>query len=316
MSLSPDKLYSDSLPGERWFPKESNFEEDMPLYWGDWGVASEVDDLKSVLMRRPGKEIENFDSNEVRFRENVDVDLFRKQHDGLAQVYKDYGVKVHYVEEQRIDRPNAVYCRDLMFMTAEGAIITRPGMAARRGEERYIAQALAKIGVPIIRTINGDGIFEGANAMWVDRKTVILATSSRTNKSGYEQVEYELKRMGVQDILHMQIPYSNIHIDGLLNFASNDVVMLHAQQVPYDICDTLKRKGIKILEAPSTKEVVETLGCNFVAIRPGLVIQPAGNPRCKELLEDNGIKVISIDMSEFLKGRGAVHCATAFLKRG
>ena len=64
----------------------------------------------------------------------------------------------------------------------EGAIITRPGMSARRGEERYVA-ALADIGVPIVRTVNGDGIFEGANAMWVDRKTVILATSSRTNKS-------------------------------------------------------------------------------------------------------------------------------------
>lgn len=316
MSINQNNTFYNALPGERWFPKESNFEEDMPLYWGDWGVSSEVDDLKAVLMRRPGKEIERFDSNEVRFRENVDVELFRKQHDDLAQIYKDHGIKVYYVEEQRVDRPNAVYCRDLMFMTPEGAIITRPGMAARRGEERYIAQTLAKIGVPIVRTINGDGIFEGANAMWVDRKTVILATSSRTNRSGYEQVEYELKRMGVQDILHMQIPYSNIHIDGLLNFASNDVVMVHAQQVPYDICDALKRKGIKILEAPSTKEVVETLGCNFVAIKPGLVVQPANNPLCKEMLENNGIKVISLEMSEFLKGRGAVHCSTAFLKRG
>lgn len=315
MISNTDKAYINTLPGERWFPKESSFDEDMPLYWGDWGVASEVDELKAVLMRRPGKEIENFNSNEVRYRENVDVELFRKQHDDLAQIYKDHGVKVYYVEEQRDDRPNAVYCRDLMFMTPEGAIITRPGMAARRGEERYIAQALAKIGVPIVRTINGDGIFEGANAMWVDRYTVILATSSRTNRSGYEQVEYELKRMGVQDILHMQIPYSNIHIDGLLNFASNDIVMIHAQQVPYDVCDVFRRKGIKILEAPSTKEVVETLGCNFVALKPGLVIQPENNPMCKELLEDNGIEVISLEMSEFLKGRGAVHCSTAFLKR-
>ncbi len=57
-----------------------------------------------------------------------------------------------------------------MFMTPEGAIITRPGMATRRGEERYVAQALAKLGLPILRTIVGDGLFEGANAMWIDRK--------------------------------------------------------------------------------------------------------------------------------------------------
>ena len=314
MNSIEDKPYV--IPGDKWFPKETNFEEDMPLYWGDWGVGSEVDDLKAVLMRRPGKEIEHFDYDVVRYKDNVDAELFRKQHDALAQIYKDYGVKVYYVEEQREDRPNAVYCRDLMFMTPEGAIIARPGMAARRGEERYAAQALAKLGVPIVKTVNGDGIFEGANAMWVDRKTVILATSSRTNKSGYEQVEYELRRMGVDNIIHMQIPSSNIHIDGLLNFASNDIAMVHASQVPYDVCNALRKKGIKILEAPSTKEVVDTLGCNFVAIKPGVIVQAANNPMCKKLLEDNGIKVISVEMSEFLKGRGTVHCSTAFLKRG
>lgn len=317
MEKEVEKIDIDAIPGERWFPKESHFEEDMELYWGPWGVASEVEDLKAVLMRRPGKEVENFDKEAVRFTDQpLDLNLLRKQHDEIAQIYIEYGVKVYYVEEQREDRPNAVYCRDLMFMTPEGAIITRPGMALRRGEERYIAQTLAKIGVPIVRTINGDGIFEGANAMWIDRHTVILATSSRTNRSGYEQVEYELKRMGVTEVLHMQIPYSNIHIDGILNLASSDIAMIHASQVPYDICDAFRKRGIRILEAPSQTEVRETFGANFVAIKPGLVVQPTGNPRCKELLEKNGVKVISIDASEIIKGRGAIHCITGFLKRG
>ena len=138
----------------------------MNQYWGDWGVSSEVDTLKAVLLRRPGKEVEHFDAAEYRFADvPVDVELMRRQHDAVARIYKEHGVKVYYVEEQREDRPNAVFCRDLMFMTPEGAIITRPGMAARRGEERYIAKALADLGVPIVRTINGDGMFEGANAM-------------------------------------------------------------------------------------------------------------------------------------------------------
>lgn len=309
------KFDIDAIPGERWFPKESSFKEDMPLYWGDWGVASEVDTLKAVLMRRPGKEVESFDHKKVRFKAPIDIEKFRSQHDNLAQIYRDNGVEVYYVEEQREDRPNALFMRDLIFMTPEGAIITRPGMEERRGEERYAAQALAKLGVPIIRTINGNGIFEGANGMWVDRHTVILASGSRTNRSGYEQVEYELKRMGVNEIIHMQIPYGHAHIDGLLNFASRDVAMIHASQVPYDVCDALRKKGVTLLEAPSQIEAKETLGVNFVAIKPRLVVQPAGNPRCKEELEKNDIDVISIDFSEILKGWGAIHCATVFLKR-
>ncbi len=306
----------EAIPGERWFPKETNFINDIEEYWGDWGVCSEVEQLKAVLMRRPGKEIENFDAKEMRFSdEQIDVDLIRKQHDDIANIYKQHGVKVFYVENQREDRPNSIFCRDLMFMTPEGAIITRPGMAARRGEERYIAESLAKLGVPILRTITGDGIFEGANAMWVDRYTCVLSTGSRCNRSGYEQVETELKRMGV-NVIHMQQPFSNIHIDGLMNPASNDTILVHASQVPYDVLDILKKKGYKILEAPSLTEVRNTFACNFVALKPGLIVMPKGNPKTQELLEENGINVIPVDISEITKGRGAMHCITAYLKRG
>ena len=306
----------EAIPGERWFPKESNFEDDMNEYWGDWGVSSEVDTLKAVLIRRPGKEVEDFDPDAVRFSdEPLDVELMRKQHDNVAQVYKDFGPKVYYVEEQREDRPNAVFCRDLMFMTPEGAILTRPGMAARRGEERYVAQALAKYGVPILKTVAGDGMFEGANAMWVDRHTCVVSTGVRCNRSGYEQVKHELERMGVE-VYHMQQPYSNIHIDGLMNPISHDKVLIHASQVPYDIIDMLKKKGYEILEAPSQSEVRERFACNFVALEPNHIVIAEGPVRTIELLEKHGVKVETVDVSEITKGKGSLHCITAFLKRG
>ena len=33
------KLDIDAIPGERWFPKETSFTEDLNEYWGDWGVS-------------------------------------------------------------------------------------------------------------------------------------------------------------------------------------------------------------------------------------------------------------------------------------
>ena len=310
------KMDIDALLGERWFPKETSFEEDITEYWGEWGVCSEVETLRAVLMRRPGKEVESFDPKVVRFSdEPIDVELMRRQHDNVAKVYTDFGAKVYYVEHQLEDRPNAVFCRDLMFMTPEGAIITRPGMAARRGEERYVAEALAKIGVPILKTIAGDGMFEGANAMWVDRHTCVVSTGSRCNRSGYEQVKTELERMGVT-VYHMQQPYSNIHIDGIMNAISHDKVLVHAAQVPYDIIDMLKKKGYEILEIPSRTEQFRTLACNFVALEPNHILMAQGNPRTQEMLDKHGVNIDTVDISEILKGRGSLHCITAFLKRG
>ena len=66
-----NKFDIDAIPGERWFPKETTFTEDIKEYWGDYGVCSEVDTLKAVLMRRPGKEIENFNAEEVRFSDTL-----------------------------------------------------------------------------------------------------------------------------------------------------------------------------------------------------------------------------------------------------
>ena len=51
---------------------------------------------------------------------------------------------VYKRQEQREDRPNAVFERDNFFMTPEGAIVMRLAMPQRRGEERYTAQTLAR----------------------------------------------------------------------------------------------------------------------------------------------------------------------------
>ena len=42
------KMDIDALLGERWFPKETSFEEDITEYWGEWGVCSEVETLRAV----------------------------------------------------------------------------------------------------------------------------------------------------------------------------------------------------------------------------------------------------------------------------
>lgn len=315
MAIEKKTFDIEALAGERWFPLDTSFEEDMKELWGDWGACSEVDELKDVIMRRPGAEIDNFDWQAARFKAPVDPERFRAQHDALADIYRANGVRVHYVEDQRTDKPNAVFMRDLCFMTPEGAIVTRPAMEARRGEEKAVARTLAKLGVPIVRTITGSATFEGAMCMWIDRKSVILASGVRTNREGYEMVEHELRRMGVTEVIHMQIPYGHAHIDGNLNFASHDVAAIHPAQVPYDVCDALKKKGFKLIECPSRLEAKETLGINFVAIKPGLIVMPAGNERLQERLENAGITCLTVEFDEILKGYGAIHCCTAFLKR-
>lgn len=306
------------VQGERWFPSEKTFAQDMKELWGDWYCDSEVGKLRDVIMRRPGKEVEYITQEnygDFRWKAPMDIEKARAQHDALTDIYRAHGVNVHYVENQREDRPNALFMRDQVFMTPEGAILCRNGISARRGEERYTAETLSKLGVPIIKTINGEGWFDGACGMWIDRQTVILGTSARANKKGIEQVESELRNIGVTDIINFQIPYGHAHLDGLMNIADKKTAVLFPWQVPYDVVKQLLDRDFTIVEATNFEEIKWGSCMNFVALEPGKVVMPAGNPETKAKMEDVGIEVIETDMSEILKGWGAIHCMTAFLKR-
>ncbi len=302
---------------ERWFAVETPFEQEMTDYWGDWGVASECGNLDAVLLRRPGAEIENMtDPARWRWKEAMNPDAARAEHDEVARIYREEaGADVHYVREMRRDRPNGLFMRDLVFMTPEGAVLGRPAIACRRGEERYAAAALAELGVPIVRTVTGTGTFEGACAMWVDRETVILGTGVRCNTEGARQVEEVLHGMGVNEVVPFQIPYGHAHVDGLMNMVDHDLAIIFPWQTPYDVWQVLVDRGIKVIEAPSISEVKEGSAINIVVLGPRKVLMAEGNPRTRDVLEREGVQVIEVDVSELRKGWGSLHCMTAFLRR-
>lgn len=306
------------VQGERWFPSETSFAEEMKELWGDWYCDSEVGKLRSVLLHRPGKEIEGITEenfSEYRFRGAIDTEKAGHEQDALADIYRDHGVEVHYVTGQRKDKPNAMFLRDLVLMTPEGAIICRPAIPARRGEEKAVAQSLAALGVPILKTINGNGYFEGACAMWVNRETVVIGTGSRANEAGAQQVEAELRNIGVTNIIRTQIPYGSIHLDGYMNMADKNKVVVFPWHLTYDCAAALMKAGVEIVEVTDIHELKEGMALNFVTLAPGKVVMPAGNPNTKKLLEDNGIEVLETELTELMNGWGSCHCMTLFLKR-
>jgi N-dimethylarginine dimethylaminohydrolase len=302
--------------GERHFAAKTSFRDDMATYWGRWGATSEVGRLRSVLLRRPGAEIEGVvDPDEPRWRDVMHPGLARAQHDRMAEIYREHGVEVYYVQEMAEDRPNAVYCRDLMAMTPEGAIITRPAMAARRGEERYVAATVASLGVPIVKTINGMGTFEGADLLMIDRHSAFLGWGNRTNEEGARQVIEELHHQGVHDVTIVQVPYGVAHLDCMFGLASTDVALVFPWMTPFIVVEKLLEKGYKVLEIQDPREARFGYSVNFVALEPGFVLLPAGNPQTVQVLEEGGVRCIEVEMTEILKGMGAVHCCTGFLHR-
>ena len=296
---------------------DANFEQQMPQLWGDWGCSSEIGRLRAVLLHRPGPEIENIpDPSSVLFIERMDPARARAQHDAMADMYRANGVQVHYAEKMPEHEPNGMFMRDLIAMTPEGAILARPGTSIRRGEERYAAEALLSLGVPLVRIINGTGTFEGADLMWANRDLAFTGISRRTNAEGNRQVRFELERMGVGEIVDVHVPWSEAHLDGMMAILDRKLAIVYTAQVPYPVVEALHRHGFHILEVTSEREVRYGMALNFVALEPGRIILPKGeNKETVKMMQAAGVEVLQVEIDELMKGAGSIHCMTAFLKR-
>ena len=310
-----DILKTAAYGGAGWSPRTASLRQEIGGVWGACGVATEWSPLKAVLLHRPGPELEDLaDPDAVQMLAPLDAGRARQQHDALAQAYQDSGVTVHHVEPAKTPPPNLMFVADLMFMTPEGVIIGRPASTVRAGEERFVARRLADLGVPILRSVRGQGTFEGADALWIDPQTALVATGMRTNAEGAAQVASLLREMGVE-VIQVGLPYGAMHLMGTLRFADRDLAIAWSGRVPYAVVDALRARGYTVLFIPDAGEAVRGMSLNFVTLGPRRILMAAGNPITQAFYEDAGIACQVVEVDEILKAAGGIGCATGILER-
>jgi arginine deiminase len=310
-----DILKTAAYGGAGWSPRTASLHQEIGWVWGACGVANEWSSLKAVLLHRPGPELgEVTDPDAAQMLAPLDADRVRKQHDALAQAYRDAGVVVYYTEPADTPPPNLMFVADLIFMTPEGAILGRPASTVRAGEERFVARRLAALGVPILRSVRGKGTFEGADALWIDSQTVLLATGLRTNAEGAAQVASLLQEMGIM-VIQVGLPYGAMHLMGTLRFVDRDLAIAWPGRVPYAAVEALQARGYTVLFIPDESEAVRGMSLNFVTLGPRRILMAAGNPITQAFYEDTGIACQTVEVDEILKAAGGIGCATGILER-
>lgn len=302
--------------GSRWSPRPTTLRQEMDGLWGPWGIASESAPLQAVLLHRPGPEVEQVsDPDSAQMLARVDPQRLRSEHDALAEAYRRAGVAVHYLEPLTQPPPNTMFMRDLFFMTPEGAILARPASTVRAGEEVQVARRLAQLEVPILCSVRGSGTFEGADALWIDDDTVLLATGLRTNAEGARQVQALLEDMGVE-VVRVDLPYGTMHLLGTLNFADRGLAVAWPARVPCRAVEALRARGYRMLWLPDKEEARHGMALNFVALGPRRILMTAGCPNTKRMYQSAAIECIEVEIDELVKAAGGIGCLTGLLRRG
>lgn len=301
--------------GDDWEARHGTTADEIGSLWADCGVDSECGVLRRVLMHRPGPEIEGVAAPApMLWNALLDPARARAQHDALTATYRRFGVTVEHLDPGELAAPNIYFCRDLFVMTPVGAIVARMASAARAGEERAAAVALARLRVPILLSVHSDAIFEGADIVHLGDGVVLVASGFRTNAAGAGQVARLFGELGMEPLV-VQMPFGTGHIDGGINIVDKRTAIIYPYRIPFAAYEALLRLGYTVLQVEDTREADVTMAINIVPVAPGVVVMPAGNPNTRKLLERNGVECHEVEVDELMKGGGSCHCMTGVLKR-
>jgi N-dimethylarginine dimethylaminohydrolase len=245
----------------------------------------------------------------------VDPAVMSAQAEAIADTYRGHGVTVYQWTPPDSCPPNVVFQRDLFFMTPQGAVLARPASEQRAGEERHTAAALAAAGFPILRTLTGRATLEGADALWLDRGTVIVGVGFRTNRAGAAALREVLASQRV-DVVEVPLGPGVQHLLGSVVFLDRDLAAVRPDTLTEPLRRVLAERGYRLLEFGPTDEVVCGRGMNVVPLGPRRVVMPAGAPGTRRSFVAAGVDVIEVGMGEYVRAAGGLGCVTGILARG
>jgi N-dimethylarginine dimethylaminohydrolase len=279
---------------------------------GTYGVRSMTASLRRVLVSAPALE---GDFAAAGWRE-PDPALLQRQHDAFCELLDTLGceVAVAAAPEHLVD---AVFSYDPVFVTGAGAVVLQMAKPQRQGEPERLALACEAAGVPVSGRLTGAARADGGDLFWVDNDTLAAGRGYRTNAEAHRQLGEILAREGASlercDLPHDRGAGHVLHLMSVVSPVADNLAVVFEPLAPVSLLELLDERGIRRI--PIDADEYETIACNVLAVRPGVVVVAAGNPRTRRALEAAGCEVHAYEASELSKGDGGPTCLTRPLLR-
>jgi N-dimethylarginine dimethylaminohydrolase len=281
-----------------------------------FGGQSNVAPLREALLKAPGPAFGRaFEDPAHGFLHQVDLDLARREHESFAGLLASLGTTVHMLDAE-VASPDLLYAYDPLIVTDKGAIPLRPGKPNRRVEPAAIESWTLSHGIPTIGRIEAPGTIEGGDTFWLRPDLFCIGRTLRTNDAGARQ----LAELVGGDVRIFDVPYYKgnadlIHLMSVIHPIADDLAVVYLPLLPVGLWQLLMDMGYRLIEVPA--EEFDTLGCNVLVVRPGVVITAAGNPVVAAGLAAHGVEVHTYPAFEIgLNGSGGPTCMTRPILRG
>ncbi|MCJ7467823.1 MAG: arginine deiminase family protein [Maribacter sp.] len=254
----------------------------------------------------------------LNFADKPDFNKAILEYNAFLQLVESAQVNIHLLPPEDTLSLDALYCRDASIATDHGMIICNMGKERRKMEPKAQKKAFLAHNMAVLGTIEAPGTLEGGDVAWLDRNTLAVGHSYRTNQEGIRQLEQLLRPHGVE-VLTVDLPHYRgvsdvFHLMSIFSPVDKDLAAVYSPLMPIRFRNTLVERGYELVEVPDGE--FESMGCNVLALAPRKCILVEGNQRTKKLLETFGCEVLTYRGEEIsVKGGGGPTCLTRPIRR-
>jgi len=286
-------------------------------------MNSEYKPLQGVLLHTPGREISDVENPAgILHKSRIDHRLMAEEYALLRTALKKMKIEVHDMDAGPVEGADArsvfnlMYCRDLFFITPAGAIPARMATNIRKDEVKFAQRTLKRLGVPVSKVMDERATFEGADALWVHERLVVVGVGHRTNMAGYVHIRDALRKEGIRCIPVPSTQKVTQHLLGVLQFVDARLVLARRELMDDELVSFLNSHHIRRIDIPETEEVRERQAMNILTVAPGTIIMGANCPDTKKRFESAKVRVAAeVPISQLIRGGGGLACAVAPLRR-
>lgn len=269
--------------------------------------------LRRALVKRPGAAFGRaFQDPGLGFLHPVDLPRAQREHDALVSLLVSLGVQIETLGAESASADD-IYTFDPLTVTDRGAIALRSGRASRRVETPILAGWMTDHGIPTLGAIEAPGTVDGGDTFWLQPDLLCIGRGLRTNDAGARQLAALTTTAGdearIFDLPYWHGPSELLHLLSVISPVADDLAVACEPLLPAGLWELLGDLRIRLIPVP--EEEFATLGCNILAVRPGVVVVANGNARTRRALEAAGCEVHAVEAAEIgLNGGGGPTCLT------
>ncbi|MDC8002820.1 arginine deiminase family protein [Aureisphaera galaxeae] len=256
--------------------------------------------------------------NELNYLSQPDFNEALAEYESFEAILSNNGVEMLHFPKDHAVTIDSIYCRDAAIATDYGMIICNMGKWDRRNEPNSQKQTYLEKKIPILGEIEAPGTLEGGDVAWLDKRTLAVGLTYRTNSAWISQLKGLLEPKGitvlVAEMPHYKGPEDVFHLMSVLSPVDKDLAVVYSPLMPISFRNELLERGIHLVEVPDDE--FEAMGCNVLALAPRKCVMVEGNPKTTQALLDAGCEVMLYKGEHIsVKGGGGPTCLTRPLLR-